>query len=378
MIIGVIVILVITINSLAQSTTVFWQEVQTNFILTNKSGMGPINDNYYNWLYDLSREFCKKDIKDAFSKLKNISKEKALQDYVLQVAYRDCNGDINSLNKRLYNLCADDRTATNMAEAVFEKYSGEYRKEKAERANLTFNIPINTHNGLNSDSTYKPSFYETDVKKIMLSATEVDFKKPGNGYGSDQDTKWNISVTQSSVVLTAVNNLGKIVLEYSVMSMAYDYNKQALKLILGTTLEPRSVLSSYPDKTPKHTHDMWIAWGTASNAIEVELMAVDSSEHFWFGNNVTVVGLEKKKTHINEPTRTRIEDDKEYQVIVSKTYLYDNPNLTSKKNGFLLKTWVVVKKKEQGHFFFVKMEEKNGKVTEGWVLKKDLEEYWED
>ena len=79
-----------------------------------------------------------------------------------------------------------------------------------------------------------------------------------------------------------------------------------------------------------------------------------------------------------QPPNSEMESNGEFEVIVPKAFFYAKPDYTSKEEQYVLKTWIVVKVREDGAFYFVQSTNKDGTIKEGWMPKQELSPYVED
>ena len=89
---------------------------------------------------------------------------------------------------------------------------------------------------------------------------------------------------------------------------------------------------------------------------------------------VTIEEKELMGVTIDNFTSTPPNADSKWKVITAKTFFYDNPKLGSKpRKGYLLKGNEATGVRELTNFVELSFENGNGKFTNGYMMKKDLQ-----
>lgn len=87
---------------------------------------------------------------------------------------------------------------------------------------------------------------------------------------------------------------------------------------------------------------------------------------------VTEITLPQKELPVNNESPTKLLEKGIATISAEKSFFYNDADLATKRNGYLLKGQNVEFSSRNGDFIFCKFTNEKGKVTEGWMLSADL------
>ncbi len=252
----------------------------------------------------ISKKYPSLPLSEVMVRIETIDKYPAIQNDVLMLTYRNYAQGSYVVDKRNLKIVFDDMCGNSVmgnwvADYVIKKYATPAKAQAKTIPNpsandikiIGYDIPINAHENNNADTNYKPKFHDKDIRAMLISTNEVQFKNAEKGSGYDRNTEWEIYIYADNVMLRSSYKDGNLVQNYTVLKMEYDYTKQAQMFTLGTPAQENSVFHS----KPSITHCLWLSWEQGVNNYVIELKSVDGAEYLAFMNNLTVSDLETVK-----------------------------------------------------------------------------------